>query len=72
MTAWATYLRCHKQEPFLANSVVAGVLCLLSTFFLGKNFGLYGVTIGYCSVRILLFPWAYRIYILKRREWHNE
>ena len=72
VTAWATYLRCHKQEPFLANSVVAGVLCLLSTFFLGKNFGLYGVTIGYCSVRILLFPWAYRIYILKRREWHNE
>lgn len=71
ISSWATYLRCHKEEPYLINSVVAGVLCLLSTFFLGKKFGLYGVTIGYCCIRILLFPWAYSIYKRKRIEWHG-
>lgn len=68
--AWATYLRCHKQEPYLINSVVAGVLCLLSTFFLGNAYGLYGVTIGYCCVRIALFPWGYNIYKNCKLKWH--
>lgn len=70
--AWATYLRCHKAEPYLVNSIVAGVLCLFSTFFLGREFGLYGVTIGYCCIRVLLFPWAYNIYRRKKIEWHGE
>lgn len=72
ISSWATYLRCHKSEPYLINSVVAGALCLLSTFFFGNKFGLYGVTIGYCCVRILLFPWAYIIYKRKKIEWHEQ
>lgn len=71
ISSWATYLRCHKDEPYLINSVVAGILCLLSTFFLGNIYGLYGVTIGYCCIRILLFPWAYSIYKRKKIEWHG-
>lgn len=71
--AWATYLRCHKQEPFLVNSVVVGALCCLSTFFLGKEFGLYGITIGYCSIMaIVSFPWAYMIFVNKRKKWHEQ
>lgn len=71
VASWATYLRCHKQEPFLVNSIVAGVLCMLSTLFFGKFFGLYGVTIGYCAIQIALFPWGYYIYKTKKNEWHN-
>lgn len=71
VASWATYLRCHKQEPFLVNSIVAGVLCMLSTLVLGKLFGLYGVTIGYCAIQIALFPWGYFIYKTKKNEWHN-
>ena len=71
VTSWATYLRCHKQEPFLVNSIVAGVLCMLSTLVFGKLFGLYGVTIGYCAIQIALFPWGYYIYKTKKNEWHN-
>ena len=71
-SSWATYLRCHKQEPFLVNSIVAGVLCMLSTLVFGKLFGLYGVTIGYCSVCLLLFPWGYFIYKTKKNEWHEK
>lgn len=72
VNSWATYLRCHKQEPFLVNSLCGGVLSMLSTIGLGNYFGLYGVTIGYCAISILLFPWGYNIYRTKKREWHNE
>ena len=70
--SWATYLRCHKQEPFLVNSIVAGVLCMLSTLVFGKLFGLYGVTIGYCAIQIAIFPWGYYIYKTKKNEWHEK
>lgn len=69
--SWATYLRCHKQEPFLVNSVVCGLVSCLSTFILGKIYGLYGVTIGYCSIAIIFFPWGYWIYKTKKTEWHE-
>lgn len=71
ISSFATYLRCHKQEPFLIFSIVNGILCLLSTFIFGKLFGLYGVTIGYCLVTIIMTPWAYRIYITKKEQWHK-
>jgi len=70
IAAWATYLRCHKKEPFLINSIVGGILCLLSTVLLGKYFGVIGVTIGYCLISLSMFPWAYYIFKTKRLEWH--
>jgi O-antigen/teichoic acid export membrane protein len=71
VSSWATYLRCHKKEPFLINSMVGGILCLLSTVLLGKIFGLMGVTSGYCLITLLMFPWAYYIFKTKRLEWHG-
>lgn len=70
--SWATYLRCHKQEPFLLNSVVMGILCCISIFFLGKYFGLMGMMLGYsCLIVFIGFPWAYFIFLTKKKEWHN-
>ncbi len=69
--SWATYLRCHKQEPFLLNSVCWGALSCLSTLIFGKLFGLYGITIGYCTIAILIFPWSYYIYKTKKELWHK-
>jgi O-antigen/teichoic acid export membrane protein len=72
IVSWATYLRCHKQEPFLINSIVIGALCGISTFLFGKLFGLRGITIGYCSIiTFLAFPWAYIIFKNKKNEWHG-
>jgi O-antigen/teichoic acid export membrane protein len=70
-SSWATYLRCHKKEPFLVNSVVAGILCLLSTIILGKYYGVLGVTSGYCFIVIITFPWSYSIFKNKKMEWHR-
>lgn len=69
--SWATYLRCHKKEPFLVNSVVGGLLCMASTIGLGNVFGLYGITVGYCCIQIFLCFWAYKIYVSKKTEWHK-
>ena len=72
IASWATYLRCHKQEPFLVNSIVIGGLCCLSTFVLGNLYGLYGITIGYCCIMVFIsLPWAHGIFANKKKKWHN-
>lgn len=72
VSSWATYLRCHKQEPFLINSICAGIACCLATVVLGKRFGVFGVTAGYCCITIVLMPWAYWIYRTKKDVWHGK
>ncbi len=69
--SWATYLRCHKQEPFLLPSVCGAVADASSTIVLGKLFGLYGIVIGYTVICVLFFPWGYWIYRTKKEVWHR-
>lgn len=71
VNSFATYLRCHKKEPFLVISIVTGIACMLSTLVFGKLYGLNGITIGYCVIQILSLPWAYLIFKNKRHEWHE-
>ena len=71
-SSWATYLRCHKKEPFLIYSICTGVLCMISTLTLGKFYGLYGVICGYFTIQFLFFPWGYYIYKTKRKQWHQK
>lgn len=71
-SSWATYLRCHKQEPFLIISICGALADGLSTLIFGKLYGLYGITIGYCLLTILFFPWGFWIYKVKKTEWHHE
>lgn len=72
VSAWATYLRCHKKEPLLYQSVVIGLLCSISTIFLGNYFGVTGMTFGYMFVSIIGFFWTYFIFKSKQKQWHNE
>ena len=68
---WATYLRCHKREPLLINSVVGAITCGLSTIFLGKYYGVMGMTLGYCVLRVGLTAWNYTVYKRKKLLWHS-
>ncbi len=72
VNGWATYLRCHKQEPFLLNSIVGGILCCLSTVILGKLYGVIGMTVGYCSITFALSFWGYNIYKTCKSSWHEK
>ena len=71
ISSWATYLRCHKKEPFLVISIVSGLLCMASTIFFGKLYGLLGVTISYCLIQMLILPWGFRIYCVYKKKWHD-
>ncbi len=71
--SWATYLRCHKKEPFLVQSIVMGVLCCCSTILFGKMFGVDGVTIGYAVLSMFVsLPWSFCIFKSRKREWHGN
>jgi O-antigen/teichoic acid export membrane protein len=70
--SWATYLRCHKQEPFLVNSIVMGILCCLSTVLLGQYLGALGITGGYCFLTFTTSFWGYWIFKTKKHEWHEK
>lgn len=68
---FATYLRCHKKEPFLIFSIVSGIASAISILVMGKYFGLYGICGGYCFLAVAFFPWGYRIFKTKKSEWHK-
>lgn len=72
VNSWATYLRCHKKEPFLLNSICAGICMGTGTFVFGHMYGLYGVTISYCILSILFFPWGYYLYKSNKIKWHGK
>lgn len=72
ISSWATYLRCHKQEPFLVISICGALADGLSTLVLGNLYGLYGITFGYSLLTLLFFPWGYWIYRTKKAEWHRD
>jgi O-antigen/teichoic acid export membrane protein len=70
--SWATYLRSHKQEPYLINSIVGGILTALSTIFFGQKFGLIGIVGGYTALAVFVgLPWSYLIFKNKKKEWHS-
>jgi O-antigen/teichoic acid export membrane protein len=72
VNSWATYLRCHKQEPFLFNSIVTGILTCMSTILFGKYFGVTGITTGYCIIIFLCgIIWGRHIFVTKKTEWHG-
>ncbi len=69
--AYAAYLRSHKKEPFLIQSIVMAVLTSLSTLLLGYYYGVNGITIGYCFLTVFVsFFWSRNIFTNKKEEWH--
>jgi O-antigen/teichoic acid export membrane protein len=67
INAWATYLRCHKREPFLIQAVIVGFLCAITMFFSSKFFGIHGIIIGYVSVVVFVsLPISYFIFTNKK------
>lgn len=68
----ATYLRAHKQEPFLRISILSGVLVGLLSWFLGKSFGAIGVASAYFGVSLVVtVPFGTRIWLRCREEWYG-
>jgi len=72
INALATYLRCHKKEPFLIYSIVMGLLIGGSIFALGNLYGINGIITGYAVLTIIVsLAWAIYIFISKKKSWHG-
>ena len=68
------YVRAHRVEPFLSASVVSCLALAATEFWLGREFGAFGVAAGYVTgVVLLLLPsytwiwWRFR----KNRETYS-
>jgi O-antigen/teichoic acid export membrane protein len=69
--AEALYLRAHKQEKFLLNSMLGAILVGSSTYFLGRNYGAFGIVTGSLVIGIAIgLPWSTYTFIKYRRIWH--
>ena len=72
VNVWATYLRCHKKEPFLVQAIIIGILCGISTFLTGKFIGVTGVVIGYSTIILFVnISLSYYIFRTKKLEYHG-
>ncbi len=68
--AQSTYLRAHKQEPFLLISLVSALLIAILTLALANKYGAIGIMSGYlCVCSIVGFWWGSWIFYSKKREW---
>lgn len=72
INAWATYLRSHKREPMLVQSISMGILNSISTIFMGKYFGIMGMVTGYLILVIISTFWTYNIFKTQKNEWHDK
>jgi hypothetical protein len=69
--ALAIYLRCHKKEPFLRLSIISATINAFLMFFASKYFGITGMVSGYFIVMLIVLIGGYRIFISRKKVWHN-
>jgi O-antigen/teichoic acid export membrane protein len=70
--AEALYLRAHKQEKFLLNSVIGAILVTCSTYVLGRSHGALGVVSGSLFIGLTVgLPMGTHTFIKYRRLWHG-
>ncbi|MEZ6063170.1 MAG: hypothetical protein R3C19_22725 [Planctomycetaceae bacterium] len=66
------YVRAHKRDPFLAASIVSNIAIASLVFWLGTNYGMSGVVLGYLAgVSIVQVPLWLSIWHVTRRDWHG-
>lgn len=71
--AEALYLRAHKQEKFLLNSILTASLVGTSTILFGRIYGAMGMISGYLAVLIVVsFGLGTYTFLKYRKAWHAE
>lgn len=71
--AEALYLRAHKQEKFLLNSILTALFVSLSTLYLGRLYGARGMIVGYLiTVLVVSLGQGTYTFLKYRKIWHAE
>jgi hypothetical protein len=64
----ATYMRAHREEPMLAQSIVVGLLTATAVY-LGSNYGVFVMMFLYMAITIIIaLPWTVLLFIRYRRR----
>jgi hypothetical protein len=71
ISAFATYIRCHKIEPMLVQSITIGILSSASMIILGKYFGLDGIALGYMILSVVSLIWTFLTYKSSKLKMHK-
>ena len=72
ISAWALYLRGHKQEPYVVPSILSSVWTAITTFLVGKYMSPVWFFAGFLSHYIWVTPVAYLIYRKCKVLWHGK
>jgi hypothetical protein len=69
----ALYLRAHKQEKFLLNSILGALLVAPVTYLLGRSYGAPGIVAGNVAIALLFgLPFGTWVFWKYRKMWHGE
>lgn len=67
------YVRAHKRDPFLLAAVVSNLSIASLVFWLGRDYGILGVAIGYLmGVSLIQVPLWVGIWWRTRQDWHTD
>lgn len=69
--AMGSYLRAHKEEPFVFLAAVEGLLALVFLTVLGRSFGSLGMVSGFLGLTLLTLVPAVAIFERSRSLWHR-
>lgn len=68
----AMYLRAHKQEKFMLNSIVGALYTAPMAWILGRSFGAPGIAVGYLAGTIVIgLGFGTFTFQKYRRAWHG-
>jgi hypothetical protein len=69
----ALYMRSHKREPLLVQSVVVAILLGMSTVILGRIYGANAVAVGYFLIGgVLSLAWGTLVFVTQRERWYGS
>ena len=68
ISAMATYMRAHKEEPLMLPSVISGIYIAITTFIAANLFPKEYLLFGFYSSFIIVLPWVYILYKNKKNK----
>lgn len=71
-SAYAVYLRAHREEPLAVLGFVSAVYIVFTTFLCAKYLTSEYLFLGYFSSYLWGLPWVLFIFYQKRKLWHGN
>ena len=73
VSAEALYLRAHKQEKFMTNSILGALWMAPTAFFFGRSLGAYGIAVFYFWGSIFIgIGYGTYTFLRYRKLWHAD